>query len=89
MIVLRLGTVKKLVYSVGMFQLDKDKYLRILKSEGLSAAITRLHLDSNDVEFEIFEGTNGYQPDLFEYMKEVRRFSVELWDSQLADPNLV
>ena len=72
-----------------MYQLDKEKYLRLAKSDGLSAAITQLHLDSNDMEFETFEGTKGYQPELFEYMKEVRKFSVELWDSQLSDPNLV
>jgi hypothetical protein len=69
-------------------KLDKEKYYRILKSEGLSAAITQLHRDSNELEFELFEGAKGYQPDLWEYMKEVRRFSVELWNSQLADPKL-
>ncbi len=68
--------------------IDKDKYFRIQRSEGLSAAITALHEDTEVLEVETFEGRSGWQPELFEYLKEVREFSRELWDIQLNSPEL-
>lgn len=62
-----------------MFMLDRDKYLKILKIEGLSAAITALHRDTERVEFEAFEGRQGYRPEVIEYLENVREFSRELW----------
>jgi hypothetical protein len=61
------------------FHLDREKYLAIFQSEGLSAALTQLHLDTERLEHETFEGREGWQPELFEYLKKVREFSRELW----------
>lgn len=70
-----------------MSKLDREKYLRILKTNGYSAALTQLHLDKNEMEIETFEGQDGYQRDMWNYLQEVRDFSLELWDlsSQEAD----
>ena len=69
-------------------RIDKEKYYAILKAEGLSAALTALHRDTWDLEFETFEGQQGWRPELFEYSKEIREFSRELWDIQLHQPEL-
>ena len=63
-----------------MFTLDRQKYLGILESEGLSAAITALHNDTRDWEYETFEGHEGYKPELWAQVEEARGFSRELWD---------
>ena len=65
--------------------LNKEKYLRILQTEGLNAAVTQLHQDMWALEFVCFEGVKGYQPQIFEDLKEYRKFSVELWD-KTRDP---
>ncbi len=69
-----------------MPKLDREKYLRIAKSEGLSKALTTLHLDSEKWEQETFEGVKGWQPEMWTYLQEVRNFSIELWD-QVLDEN--
>jgi len=61
------------------FHLDRAKYLEIARTQGLSAAITALHLDSELLERETFEGQEGWRPELYEYSKQVREFSRELW----------
>lgn len=65
-------------------QLDRAKYIEIVKSEGLSAALTALHRDSERMEFETFEGRDGYKPELYAYLEEVRSFSRELWRVSLG-----
>jgi hypothetical protein len=67
------------------FQLDRAKYLEIAKSEGLAAALTALHRDSERMEFETFEGRDGYQAELYAYLEEVRTFSRELWRQSLGN----
>jgi len=68
--------------------LDRAKYLEILKSEGLSAALTALHRDSEVMEFETFEGQGGFKPDQYAFLEEVRTFSRELWRVSLGEvPN--
>lgn len=62
---------------------DREKYLMILQAEGLNAALTALHREIERLEFETFEGREGWQPEIFEQLKEIRTFSRELWDSQL------
>ena len=62
---------------------SREKYLTILKNEGLNQALTALHLDIERLEFETFEGREGWKPELFETLKQIRQFSRELWDSQL------
>lgn len=66
-------------------QFDREKYLMILKAEGLPAALTALHKDIERLEFETFEGREGWQPEIFEQLKQIRDFSRELWDSQLIE----
>jgi hypothetical protein len=63
---------------------DKQKYYRLLESEGVNAALTALHKEMWELEFETFEGNKGYQPQLFETLKKYREFSLELWDTKLA-----
>lgn len=64
-----------------MFNLDKQKYLRLLETEGLSAALTALHKDKEQMEQITFEGPQGYQRELWDYLEKVRNFSIELWNT--------
>ncbi len=63
-----------------MFTLDRQKYLRILEAEGLASAITVLHGDTREWEYQTFEGHEGYDPALWTMVEEARSFSRELWD---------
>ncbi len=60
-------------------KLDKQKYLNIVEKKGLSEALALLHDDMEALEQECFEGLQGWQPDLYESIKDFRDFSVELW----------
>lgn len=62
---------------------DKDKYIRIAKTEGVNAALTALHRDTTGWEYETFEGQAGYQPEMFKKLIDVRAFSRELWELAL------
>jgi hypothetical protein len=66
-------------------KIDRAKYLDILKSEGLSAALTALHRDAERIEFEAFEGPGGYNPDLNAHLEEIRTFSRQLWRVSLGE----
>ena len=57
-----------------------EKYLRTLKSEGLTAAITSLHHDMEQWDQFTFEGREGYQPEIWQEIARARQFSRELWD---------
>ncbi len=65
---------------------QREKYLSILESEGLSAALTILHRDIEELEFQTFEGTEGWKPEVFEKLKSIRELSRELWNVQLNSP---
>jgi hypothetical protein len=65
------------------FQFDKEKYLRILRSEGITAALTTLHKDTTGWEYQSFEGEKGYQPEMWKSLDTVREFSRELWEIAL------
>jgi hypothetical protein len=65
---------------------DKEKYMRILQSEGVSAALTALHHDTIGWEYEAFEGEKGYQPEMWKDIQQVRDFSRELWEIALRSP---
>ena len=67
-----------------MMKIDREKYIKILKSQGLSAALTALHRDTEKLEFEAFEGKAGYQPELVEYLEGVREFSRDLWRTDIT-----
>jgi hypothetical protein len=66
-----------------MLKADKQKYFQILDSQGLSAAITALHHDMREIEFEVFEGAKGYQPELWTDLEDFRLISRELWDNAM------
>jgi hypothetical protein len=68
-----------------MIQLDREKYIRILRSEGVNAALTALHLDTDFMELDTFEGEKGYQPQMFQDLEKVRNFSRELWQVALTE----
>lgn len=65
---------------------DRQKYLSILEKEGLSSALTTLHRDIEQLEFDTFEGLEGWKPEMFEELKLIRDFSRELWNIQLHSP---
>lgn len=71
-----------------MIKLDREKYLKILRTNGYSAALTQLHLDKNEMEIETFEGQEGYQREMWNYLQEVRDFSLELWDLSSREVDL-
>ncbi len=64
-----------------MLKIDKEKYLRIVKSSGFQAALTELHRDQSVYEFQTFEGEKGYQPEMWKDLGEMREFQRELWDT--------
>lgn len=66
-----------------MLSFDRDKYIRILKSEGVNAALTALHRDTTEFEHTAFEGEKGYQPEMWSELHDVRDFSRELWEMAL------
>lgn len=68
-----------------MVKLNKEQYLEIARTEGFNAALTALHHDIEALEQETFEGSQGYQPDLWEKMFEWREFSRDLWELQLRE----
>lgn len=67
---------------------DRQKYLHILQDQGLPAALTALHHDLREWEFQAFEGDKGWQPDMWRDLEDVRSFSRELWDLGLKNAKL-
>ncbi len=70
--------------SIDLPVLDREKYFQILKNESLSAALTTLHRDSELLEFDTFEGRDGYKAEFYQRLEEYREFSRELWRTSLA-----
>lgn len=66
-----------------MIHFEKKKYLDLLNSEGVNAALTALHQDTERFENQTFEGPAGYQADSWSKLFEVREFSRELWEIAL------
>jgi len=54
-----------------------------MKSKGISAALTALHEDTAKLEHQAFESEGGFQPELWEQINEVKKFSRELWEMDL------
>jgi hypothetical protein len=65
------------------FKFDKEKYLDLVKAEGVPAALSALHHDTIEWEFQAFEGDRGYQPKMWAELQDVREFSRELWEIAL------
>lgn len=70
-----------------MLSFDREKYLRILKTDGVNAALTALHRDTAEFEHTTFEGDKGYQPGMWNELHSVRDFSRELWEYALQNPS--
>ncbi len=66
-----------------MEKFDKNKYLGILKSQDLHTALTVLHQDMWNIEFDTFEGQEGWQPKKWDSLTQMRQFSRELWEHGL------
>ncbi len=69
-------------------QIDREKYIGILRSEGVSAALTALHRDMERNEYQTFEGEQGWNSNLWKNLAEARDFSRELWELALRDPSI-
>jgi uncharacterized protein YecA (UPF0149 family) len=66
-----------------MLKLNKEMYIQIARTQGVNAALTALHLDTERWEYEAFEGDKGWQPELWKDLNEVREFSRKLWQIAL------
>ncbi len=62
---------------------NKEKYIALAQSQGLQSAVNLLHHELWELEKECFDTPNGYQPDLWKRLNEMRIFSRELWDLKL------
>ncbi len=76
---------KPLILLTNMMLFDKEKYLKIYRTQGLSEALTALHHDKERLEQLTFEGPLGYSRDLWDSLEVVRNFSVELWQLGLKE----
>lgn len=65
-------------------QFTKEKYLELVKTDGLQNAVNQLHHDLWQLEQNCFDSPDGYQPELWKQLNELRLFSRELWDLKLA-----
>jgi len=59
---------------------ERDKYLQIVKTQGLTTAVSTLHHDLWETEYRCFESQTGYDPVIWKQLNEMRQFSRELWD---------
>lgn len=62
----------------------RDRYFDLAKAQGLQNAVQQLHHDLWEVEQECFDTPNGYQPEMWKTLNEMRLFSRELWDLKLS-----
>ena len=69
---------------MAQFDFDRQKYLDMAQSQGLQIAVNQLHHDLWEVEKECFETPNGYQPEVWKTLNQMRLFSRELWDLKLG-----
>jgi hypothetical protein len=68
------------------FVLNREKYLEVMRREGLARALTLLQQDLSDMEWESFDSHLGYRPEAWESMKAFREFSQYLWN-QRTEPS--
>jgi hypothetical protein len=67
------------------FKFEKEKYVQLMKSQGISSTLTQLQKDTSEWEYQAFEGEKGYQPEMWNELQKVREFSRELWDLALQN----
>ena len=63
--------------------LTKEKYLALASTDGAQIAVNQLHHDLWELEQLCFDSPDGYQPELWKKLNELRLFSRELWDLKL------
>jgi hypothetical protein len=63
------------------YDLNKDEFYNIRKSQGLAAA-----LRMETLEHESVEGAQGYNPQLVKKLETYRQFSIELWEMRNQFP---
>jgi hypothetical protein len=63
--------------------LTKEKYLDLASVQGAQTAVNQLHHDLWELEQFCFDSPDGYQPELWKKLNELRLFSRELWDLKL------
>ncbi len=64
--------------SIQSIPFDREKYLEILRTSGLHAAITALHLDVEQWDHEAFAEGKGFQEQVWTDLKLIRNFSRDL-----------
>lgn len=67
---------------------DHEHYLTIAKNKSYREAIHQLHQDLWKLEQKCFDGDDGYQPELWKKLNEMRLFSRDLWDLEKQNPTL-
>lgn len=74
-------------HSLGnMEPFKKEYYLELVKTLGHREAVNQLHQDLWQLEKTCFDGTQGYQPEAWTKLNEMRLFSRELWDEVKGNP---
>jgi hypothetical protein len=67
---------------------NKEKYLKIKQAQGLSAAITALHLDIEAMEQECFNQPGGFLDEIWQAIETYRNFSRELWELNIYEKEM-
>jgi hypothetical protein len=62
----------------------KTKLINMAKAKGPQTAVNHLHHQLWVMEQECFDTPEGYRPEVWKQLNEMRLFSRELWDLNLA-----
>lgn len=65
------------------YQLLRDKYIKMAKSQGISNTITALHNEIGELERHIFD--DGYKEARLDIVQKLRVLSREIWTAQFAE----
>ena len=84
---MRIRPIVGSVERMSQFKFNREFYLQIAQSEGISTALTRLQTDAMKWEYQTFEGPGGFQPKSWDALAEVREFARELWNMDLEREN--
>jgi len=63
---------------------SKDTYRELARTQGIEFAVNQLHHDLWSLEQECFDTPEGYRPEVWKKLNELRIFSRELWDLKLS-----
>lgn len=65
------------------YQLLRDKYIKMAKSQGISNTITALHNEIGELERHVFD--DGYKEARLDIVQKLRVLSREIWTAQFAE----